>query len=184
MSIIGKKDGRLFWPIPTNNTMKKHHRLSTVNGRIFAGNHLTAHRVLISLVAAMLCLCFFGCGRKEMPTAPRQVPPHPVTDLAAWASGNQVELKWSYSEALYGSEPINVFGVFRASEPISESCDNCPFLFKRVADIPTLDGQDGTIVLTYRDTLEKGYRYRYKVIGYSTAGIAGKDSNMVTVEGE
>ncbi len=136
------------------------------------------------LVVAMLCLYFLGCGRKEMPSAPRQVPPHPVTDLAAQVVGNQVELSWSYSEALYGSEPIKGFGVFRASESVSESCDNCPFLFKRVADIPTLEGRDGTIVLTYRDTLEKGYRYRYKVIGYSTAGIAGKDSNMVTVEGE
>jgi hypothetical protein len=38
--------------------------------------------------------------------------------------------------------------------------------------------------MVFRDTLEKGYRYRYKVIAYSTTGIAGKDSNVVVVEGE
>lgn len=136
------------------------------------------------LIAAMiLCLSILGCGRKEMPSAPRQVPPQPVADLRVQLSGNQVELSWSFSKALFGSEPVKGFGVFRASESISESCANCPFLFHRVADIPFLDGQDGASVLTYRDTLEKGYRYRYKVICYTT-GLSSKDSNVVVVEGE
>ena len=136
------------------------------------------------LIAAMLlCLCIAGCGRKGMPVAPRLLPPQPVTDLRVQVAGNQVELIWSFSKALYGSEPIKGFGVFRASEAVSESCDTCPVLFKRVADIPFLEGQDGASVMTYRDTLEKGVRYRYKVICYST-GLGSKDSNVVAVEGE
>jgi len=98
-------------------------------------------------------------------------------------TGNQVELVWSFSKALSGSEPITGFGVFRASESVSESCSGCPFLFQRVADIPFLEGQDGAAVMSYRDKLEKGYRYRYKVICYST-GLGSKDSNVVVVEGE
>ncbi len=136
------------------------------------------------LVAAMLlCMCIFGCGRKDMPTAPRQVPPQPVSDLRARLTGNQVELTWSYSKALSGSEPITGFGVFRAEESVSESCPGCPFLFHRVADIPFWEGRDGASVMTYRDTLESGYRFRYKVVCYS-AGLAGKDSNVVVVEEE
>jgi hypothetical protein len=66
---------------------------------------------------------------------------------------------------------------------ISEGCSGCPFLFHRIADVPFLEGQDGASVIVYRDTIESGYRYRYKVICYST-GLAGKDSNVVVVEGE
>ena len=136
------------------------------------------------LIAAMLlCLCSLGCGRKEMPSAPRQVPPQPVADLRVQLTGNKVELTWSFSKALSGSEPITGFGVYRASELFSESCDHCPFLFQRLDDIPFLEGQDGASVMTYRDTLEKGYRYRYKVICYST-GLASKDSNVVVAEEE
>jgi hypothetical protein len=136
------------------------------------------------LIAAMLLgLCVLGCGKKEMPSAPRQVPPQPVTDLHVRLTGNQVELIWSFSKALSGSQSVKGFGVFRASESVSESCSNCPFLFQRVADIPFLEGQDGASVMTYRDTLEKGYRYRYKVICYST-GLSSKDSNVVLAEGE
>ena len=140
--------------------------------------------IKLVITATLVSLCIFGCGRKEMPSAPRQVPPQPVADLRVRLSGNQVELTWSFPKALYGSEPIKGFGVFRASESVSESCGNCPFLFKRVADIPFAEGKDGAIVLTYRDTLEKGYRYRYKVICYSTTGLAGKDSNVAVVEDE
>ena len=136
------------------------------------------------LIAAMLIgICILGCGRKEMPSAPRQVPPQPVKDLRVRLTGNQVELVWSFSKALSGSEPITGFGVFRASEPVSESCSGCPFLFQRVADIPFLEGQDGASIMTYRDTIESGYRYRYKVICYST-GLTSKDSNVVVAEEE
>ena len=146
---------------------------------------MAGNRFSIKLLIApiLLCLCILGCGKKAMPTAPLQVPPQPVADLRVQLTGNQVELTWSYSKALSGSEPITGFGVYRASESVSESCDHCPFLFQRVADIPFLEGRDGASVMTYRDTLESGYRYRYKVICYSK-GLSSKDSNVVVAEGE
>lgn len=152
---------------------------------MIAGKMPTSRFPVNHLIAAMLlCLCILGCGRKEMPTAPRQVPPQPVTDLGVQLNGNQVELTWSFSKALSGTEPIKGFGVFRASESASESCSNCPFLFHRVADVPFLEDREGASVLTYRDTLEKGIRYRYKVICYSTTGLSSKDSNVVVAQGE
>ena len=139
--------------------------------------------IKIMIAAILLCLCTLDCGKKAMPTVPRQVPPQPVADLRAQLTGSQIELTWSFSKAHSGSEPITGFGVYRASELISESCDHCPFLFQRVADIPFVEGRDGASVMTYRDTLEKGHRYRYKVICYSK-GLSSKDSNVVVVEGE
>jgi hypothetical protein len=135
------------------------------------------------IAASLLCLCILGCGKKEMPSAPRQVPPQPVADLRGQLTGSRIELTWSYSKSNAGSAPITGFGVYRASEPVSESCDHCPILFQRVADIPFVEGRDGASVMTYRDTLEKGQRYRYKVICYSK-GLGSKDSNVVVVEGE
>jgi len=154
--------------------------VSIIAGRMPEESRFSIKRLI---AAILLCLCILGCGKKEMPSAPRQIPPQPVADLRAQLTGNQIALSWSFSKALSGSEPITGFGVYRASEPVSESCDHCPFLFQRVADIPFLEGQGGAAVMTYRDTLEKGYRYRYKVICNSN-GLASKDSNVVVVEGE
>jgi len=153
--------------------------VSLISGKMPAGRF----SIKLLIAAMLIGICILGCGRKEMPSAPRQVPPQPVKDLRVRLTGNQVELVWSFSKALSGSEPITGFGVFRASEPVSESCSGCPFLFQRVADIPFLEGQDGASIMTYRDTIESGYRYRYKVICYST-GLTSKDSNVVVAEEE
>ncbi len=139
--------------------------------------------VTLLIAAAFLGLCILGCGKKAMPSPPRQVPPQPVADLRVQQTGNRIELTWSFSKTLSGSQPVTGFGVYRASELVSESCDHCPILFQRVADIPFVEERQGASVMTYRDALEKGYRYRYKVIGYSKE-LSSKDSNVVTVEGE
>ena len=154
--------------------------MSIIAGKMPEDSRISIKRLIVSI---LLCLCILGCGKKEFPSAPRQVPPQPVADLRAQLTGSQIELTWSFSKALSGSEPITGFGVYRASESVSESCDHCPFLFQRVAEITFVEGRDGASVMTYRDTLEKGYRYRYKVICYSK-GLGSKDSNVVVVEGE
>ena len=152
-----------------------------IAGKIPGGRRCS---IKVLIAASLLCLCILGCGKKEFPSAPRQVPPQPVADLRAQLTGSQIELTWSFSKADSGSEPITGFVVYRAKESVSESCDHCPFLFERVADIPFVEGQDGASVMTYRDTLEKGYRYRYKVI-CNSKGMSSKDSNVVVVvEGE
>jgi hypothetical protein len=74
------------------------------------------------------------------------------------------------------------FIVHRSKMPLSESdCKNCPVLFKRVADIPIEVKASERLEkgsMTYTETLEKGYRYIYKVIGY-TKGVTSSDSNYV-----
>lgn len=145
-----------------------------------------AHRWFPALRAAavlMMCIGLLGCGKKEMPSPPRQIPPQPVTDLRARLTGNRVELSWSFSKTLSGSKMITGFGVYRAKESVSEGCVNCPFLFEHIGDVPFVEDAGDPAVMTFADTLEKGYRYRYKVIGYSK-GLTSKDSNIVLVEEE
>lgn len=151
---------------------------------MISGKMAISRILVMIMIAAVIGIFFAGCGRKEMPSAPRQVPPQPVTDLGIRSADNRVELRWTFSKALSGSEPVKGFGVFRASESVSETCIRCPLLFHRVADIPFVeDSSGGPSVITYRDRLEKGTRYRYKVISYS-AGLSSKDSNVVVAEGE
>ncbi len=65
--------------------------------------------------------------------------------------------------------------VTSLSEPV---CKKCPALFKRIADIP-IEEKDINTQITYKETLEKGYRYIYKVTVYADNGVTGKDSNYI-----
>ena len=65
------------------------------------------------------------------------------------------------------------------------NCRNCPVFFEPVAVIP-LDQigshTSGEKVAGYTDTLEKGYRYHYKVRVNPVKGAAGKDSNTIVFQ--
>ena len=135
-------------------------------------------RCLAAAIMIFLCIC--GCGKKEWPSAPWLVPPQPVTDLRSQMHGNEVELIWSVPPAHSGSEPVERVGLFRASELISETCNGCPVMFSRLADIPL----SANPVMMFRDTLEKEHRYRYKVICYSRNGAASRDSNILDIRVE
>lgn len=124
------------------------------------------------LVAGIiLCLFAVSCGVKEWPSVPKQVLPEPVK-LSIETSGNNVELSWTVSSG--SSVPVAGIRVFRASVPVFDDCKNCPVIFSKVADIPFTKE-----TMTYSDKLEKGYRYKYKVICYTEKGVSGKDSNIV-----
>lgn len=132
------------------------------------------------LAAALTLICLCACGKKDWPSPPKVVPPQPVTDLRSRVNGLQVELLWSVPANVNGSEPVTHFVVQRSADPVSQVCKGCPILFTRIADIPATSEH----TVTWRDTIQKGYRYLYKVVGYSEDGLAGKDSNMIEVTGE
>ena len=132
----------------------------------------------LAAVLTLLCLC--ACGKKDWPSPPKVVPPRPVTDLRSRVNGLQVELLWSMPSLVNGSEPAAHFVVLRSSDTVSQVCKGCPILFTQIADIPATSEH----TIAYRDTIQKGYLYRYKVVVYSDGGITGKDSNMIEVTGE
>ena len=71
------------------------------------------------------------------------------------------------------------FLIYKSKKSITEEeCKGCPVLFERVADIPIEDEEAGDPV-TFSETLEKGYRYIYKVTVYTKAGLFSNDSNYV-----
>ncbi len=139
--------------------------------------------LLQSSVLIISALFLFDCGKKAPPIPPSQIQPPAVNDLSASIDGDTLKMTWTIPKEKGKVTPgLSGFIVYRSKMPLSESdCKNCPVLFKRVADIPIEVKASERLEkgsMTYYETLEKGYRYIYKVIGY-TKGVTSSDSNYV-----
>lgn len=139
--------------------------------------------ILQSSILITIVLSLSGCGKKAPPIPPSQIQPPTVNDLSASIAGDTLKLTWTIPKEKGKVTPgLSGFIVYRSKKPLSESdCKNCPVLFKRVADIPievNASGRPEKGSMTYYETLEKGYRYIYKVIGH-TKGVTSSDSNYV-----
>jgi len=141
------------------------------------------HLILPFSILIIFVLLVLGCGKKAPPVPPRQAKPPTVNDLRASIDGGILKLTWTIpKEKGRIISDLSGFIVYRSKMLLSDSdCRNCPVLFKRVADIPYEVSASGYMKKgnsTYTATLEKGYRYIYKVIVYRK-GVTSSDSNYV-----
>jgi hypothetical protein len=139
-------------------------------------------RGLIAVFSILLCIAVFspGCGRKAPPVLPGQARPPAVDDLSSSINGDMIELAWTIPDekGKIASDLVG-FIVYKSKTSLSEPvCKECPALFKRIADIP-IEEKDINKKITYKETLEKGHRYIYKVTVYADNGVTGKDSNQI-----
>jgi hypothetical protein len=139
--------------------------------------------ILLVLIPVSFLLSLSCCGKKAPPIPPSQTQPPTVDDLGASIDRDELKLTWTIPKEKENVTPrMSGFIVYRAKTPLSESdCEDCPVLFERVADIPIEMKGSGNLKedeMTYDETLEKGYRYIYKVTSYSK-GATGNDSNYV-----
>jgi hypothetical protein len=142
-------------------------------------------RGLIAIFSILLCIVVFpaGCGRKAAPAPPGQVKPPVVDDLSSSIDGDMLELAWTIPDK-EGKivSGLGGFIVYKSKTFLSESdCKGCPVLFKKIADIPIKE-KDINKKITYRENMEKGYRYIYKVTVYTKTGASGKDSNYIELD--
>ncbi|MBW2607508.1 MAG: hypothetical protein JRD05_07695 [Deltaproteobacteria bacterium] len=140
-----------------------------------------------SLIPLIIILVFLlpGCGKKAPPIPPRQKPVPAVSDLKYSIDGDILTLAWTIPK---GKEKAKTapdgFIVYRSKRPISDSpCKNCPKLFQKVSDIPAdikidAPGYENKNI-EYREEIEKGFVYTYKVVLYTKSGVAGADSNYI-----
>ena len=134
-------------------------------------------RRLAAIVAVVLLI---GTGvTKCCRSQPGTYPPKAVKDLAFDVQDGSLTLFWSApAEEEKDKENAAVsFKVLRARQTASEAdCQACSVRFQAVGDVRLAGGEPQGAL---QDRLEPGYKYRYKVIGASTAGVASKDSNIV-----
>ena len=142
---------------------------------------MTALAVLSILVTVGM---IWGCGKKGPPVPPTGSRTPSVKDLTYEISQNTIKLSWTIPQPDETAQlPITGFLIYRSQQPVLEAaCPNCPILFKHIGDVPFRgpgSGQSGKIPITFTQTIEPGYRYIYKVHGYSAHGIRSKISNFV-----
>lgn len=143
----------------------------------------TDRKTLLLNVFFLLAVAFFipSCGKKGPPVPPREVPPPGIAELSLTVDADSVILNWTAPE---GSRSVMAklggFFVYRSKTSLSApECKDCPILFTRIAGVPYTGQSPGTETITYTDALEKGYRYIYKVVVHSKAGLTSGDSNLV-----
>jgi predicted small lipoprotein YifL len=142
---------------------------------------MTALAVLSILVTVSM---IWGCGKKGPPVPPTGSRTPSVKDLAYEISQNTLKLSWTIPQPDETAQlPVTGFLIYRSQQPdLEAACPNCPILYKNIGDVPAKgpgSGQSGKIPITFTQTIESGYRYIYKVHGYSTDGIQSKTSNLV-----
>lgn len=136
------------------------------------------------LVLGLGLLLMTACGKKGPPVPPEIVPPPAVTDLKAQITGNSLVLTWTGMVKTKAKRAISGYIVYRSKQKLSaESCEKCPILFEKATTVPVLSSaakKKNTVGMNYIETLQKGYRYRYKVIATTGTGDLGGDSNIVS----
>ena len=135
--------------------------------------------------AIILVFLFPGCGKKGPPVPPRYKPVPAVSDLKYSIDGNILTLTWTIpKEKEKEKSAFSGFIVYRSKRPISDSdCKNCPKLFQKVSDIPADIRIDGLGYennnIEYREEIERGFVYTYKVVLYTKSGAQSRDSNNI-----
>jgi len=135
--------------------------------------------------AAVLIVVFLlglvgSCGRKLLPIQPGVLPPPTVADLAYEMRGSEIILFWTLPVFRQDQESAAAgFKVLRARQTLAEAqCQTCPVPFQTIGDV-VASGKTSASRLRFRDALEPGFKYRYKLKPYSADGVFGKDSNEV-----
>ena len=142
-----------------------------------------AMAVLIGLTPVVM---MWGCGKKGPPEPPTGSRPPKVTDLSYGISKNTIKLSWTVPRPDETSRlPVTGFLIFRSQRPVLEAdCPNCPTLFKIIGDVPVRGpgpGKPGQAPISFTQTIEPGFRYIYKVNGYSADGHRSGNSNFVGI---
>ena len=125
-----------------------------------------------------------GCGKKGPPEPPNGSRPPRVADLNYMVSENTVKLSWTIPQPDEKAQyPVSGFLIFQYQQPLYErECTNCPVIFTQIGDVPVrggTGGRDESLPLVFVETLERGYRYKFKVKAYSDDRTSGADSNLV-----
>jgi predicted small lipoprotein YifL len=146
------------------------------------GNKNNGHFYLKILTVFFLMLSFACCGKKGPPIPPEMFPLPTVSDLEAKQVNNSIELIWSVQTGKNVPAPEG-FRIYRSKKSLvdSDECPGCPDVFEKVSELATPFSLWGRAEnrFNYREALEIGYVYRYKVMAFTDSGLTSDWSNTV-----
>jgi hypothetical protein len=145
---------------------------------------LTAKIALAVMIWFTSATVMLSCGKKGPPEPPSGLRPPRVRDLSYGITGNTIKLSWTVPEPDEKAQlPISGFLIFQFQQSLAEKdCPNCPIIFTTIGDVPVRgpgSGGSGRPPLTFTQTIKRGYKYVYKVNGYSEDDIRSQNSNFV-----
>lgn len=134
------------------------------------------YRYFILTGLVVLLLAVYGCGKKENPRMQSLMQPVTLSNIEAFRDADSIVLRFTAAGKI---EAVDEFTIMRNKLDINAGeCPGCPRAYERIAGIGTRDlraagGRNG---YTYRDnSVEKGYRYLYKiVVNYSRGTMGGE----------
>ncbi len=138
---------------------------------------------LVIFAGLLLIISAASCGKKAPPRPPVEFELPVVDSLEKELKGPELNLTWPVPDwEGPGDIELDGFNVYRAKAEQESTCETCPMRFTRVkmVIIDRLTDYPGSY-LEYREKLEEGFHYRYKVRAVSTDGTEGADSNVVKI---
>ncbi len=145
---------------------------------------MTKSRLLLILLISAGILLPAGCGKKGPPVPPSQILTAPVNDLKARVVNGNMTLYWTIPlDSENVTVPLEGYYVFQAEEEVSEGmCEECPRRYTIIGEpliYSASEKENGQQIMTYIKQLRKGFRYTYKVRGFTGGGSIGGDSNII-----
>jgi len=131
------------------------------------------------ILAAMLFLVMaggMGCGKKGPPLPPLALMPSAPVNIRYQLKSDQVILQWKLDSESLKKGTQNNMGVeiYRARRALSQdTCNGCPLTFEKRKDLPAS-------TRTYAESLEKGFRYFYRL--RTTLGLNIVSAYSETIE--
>ena len=138
------------------------------------------------IVALIVSLSFFACGRKGDPKPPEFFAPSPVVYPSARGEIDGIVLKWAAPKTnARGDDLIDLEGFVvrraRLSQGVAPS-------FSTIVEIPYAEKSgmplDPTSVsfIEYKDgDVEVGGRYQYQIVAVNEEGVEGVVGNIIVV---
>jgi len=140
----------------------------------------TVKKITIPVMVLLLMTMSMGCGKKGPPLAQLAlIPPSPV-HVSYQLTADQVMLQWELDPEFQkkGKGGDRGVEVYRARRVFSkDACKGCPLTFEKLADVPAT-------TLDYSDSLERGFRYFYRLRTAQGANIVSEYSETVEFDFE
>jgi hypothetical protein len=136
--------------------------------------------IMVSLSVFLAVFIGMGCGKKALPGPPLKEEIKKVEDLDYKLEKDRLTLRWSIPVDSKGHAQVRGFFVYRAMDAASmKKCEKCPLVFEKTAKKVIKNQVSGKRKMIYREILEPGYSYTYKVVGYKKGRWTGLDSNYI-----
>jgi len=145
---------------------------------------------IVKLTIMIFLVILTSCGRRGVPLPPLTIVPEPIKNVRAIVRDEGVYILWTPPLKNNDGSPLeNLMGfkVLKSERPPEGLCEKCMEIFEPISDVlynlpAGAEGiVDDGVFKVFDNNLKYGYRYKYKVLSYTTSGYLSPDSKVVEI---